>query len=141
MPRAIRRRRCARHRLPTGVLDIAIDADGTEVYAACMDGVYRLNVRSGEHRRLTGHRSYSSGVVCLPADGTFYCFPHVQDVIDRLEDVKDDVQLAAYLLDKAGVALVPGSAFGAPGYVRVSFATGMDVLKDALGRIASALTV
>ena len=80
------------------------------------------------------------GVVCLPADGTFYCFPHVQTVIDRLDSVNDDIQLAEYLLDKAGVALVPGSAFGAPGYVRISFATGMDTLKDALTRIATALT-
>ena len=80
------------------------------------------------------------GVVCLPADGTFYCFPHVQAVIDRLDNVNDDIQLAEYLLDKAGVALVPGSAFGAPGYVRISFATGMDTLKDALNRIATALT-
>ena len=80
------------------------------------------------------------GVVCLPADGTFYCFPHVQPVIDRLDNVNDDIQLAEYLLDKAGVALVPGSAFGAPGYVRISFATGMDTLKDALNRITTALT-
>ena len=80
------------------------------------------------------------GVVCLPADGTFYCFPHVQAVIDRLDNVNDDIQLAEYLLDRAGVALVPGSAFGAPGYVRISFATGMDTLKDALTRIATALT-
>ena len=80
------------------------------------------------------------GVVCLPADGTLYCFPQVQTVIDRLENVNDDIQLAEYLLDKAGVALVPGSAFGAPGYVRISFATGMDTLKDALTRIATALT-
>ena len=75
-----------------------------------------------------------------PADGTFYCFPRVQDVIDRLEGVNDDVALAAYLLDAAGVALVPGSAFGAPGYIRISFATGMDVLEDALGRLRQALT-
>ena len=80
------------------------------------------------------------GIVCLPADGTFYCFPHVQDVIDRLDSVNDDIELAEFLLDKAGVALVPGSAFGAPGYVRISFATGMDTLKDALARIATALT-
>ncbi|MGB5718026.1 MAG: pyridoxal phosphate-dependent aminotransferase [Gammaproteobacteria bacterium] len=80
------------------------------------------------------------GVVCLPADGTFYCFPHMQKVIDRLDNVNDDIQLAEYLLDKAGVALVPGSAFGAPGYVRISFATSMDVLKDAITRIAKALT-
>ena len=80
------------------------------------------------------------GVVCLPADGTFYCFPYVQDVIDRLDSVNDDIELAEYLLDEAGVALVPGSAFGAPGYVRISFATGMDTLKDALTRITTALT-
>jgi aspartate aminotransferase len=80
------------------------------------------------------------GVVCLPADGTFYCFPHMQTVIDRLDQVSDDIELAEYLLDKAGVALVPGSAFGAPGYVRISFATSMDILKDALARLTKALT-
>ena len=80
------------------------------------------------------------GIVCLPADGTFYCFPHVQAVIDRLDNIKDDVQLAEYLLDKAGVALVPGTAFGAPGYIRMSFATGLDVLEDALARLSKALT-
>jgi aspartate aminotransferase len=80
------------------------------------------------------------GVTCLPADGTFYVFPHVQEVIDRLDGVNDDIELAEYLLDEAGVALVPGSAFGAPGYVRISFATSMEVLNDALTRLANALT-
>jgi len=80
------------------------------------------------------------GVVCLPADGTFYCFPHVQEAIDRLDNVNDDIRLAEYLIDKAGVALVPGSAFGAPGYVRFSFATSLDVLKEALSRLTAALT-
>ena len=80
------------------------------------------------------------GVVCLPADGTFYCFPQVQAVIDRLDAVNNDIELAEYLLDNAGVALVPGSAFGAPGYVRISFATSMDILKDALARLTKALT-
>ena len=80
------------------------------------------------------------GVTCLPADGTFYVFPHVQTVIDRLDGVNDDIDLAEYLLDEAGVALVPGSAFGAPGYVRISFATSMEILNDALTRLANALT-
>jgi len=80
------------------------------------------------------------GVTCLPADGTFYVFPHVQDVIDRLDGVNDDIELAEHLLDEAGVALVPGSAFGAPGYVRISFATSMEILNDALTRLANALT-
>jgi len=80
------------------------------------------------------------GVNCLPADGTFYCFPQVQSVIDRLDAVSDDVALAEHLLEAAGVALVPGSAFGAPGYVRFSFAIGMDVLDEALKRLRKALT-
>jgi aspartate aminotransferase len=80
------------------------------------------------------------GVVCLPADGTFYCFPYFQEVIDRLNGIADDVELAEYLLDKAGVALVPGTAFGAPGYLRLSFATGMETLQAALERLTKALT-
>ena len=61
-------------------------------------------------------------------------------MIDRLDAVSNDIELAEYLLDNAGVALVPGSAFGAPGYVRISFATSMDILKDALARLTKALT-
>jgi aspartate aminotransferase len=80
------------------------------------------------------------GVVCLPADGTFYCFPYVQAIIDSLDGIADDVELAEYLLDKAGVALVPGTAFGAPGYLRLSFATGMETLQAALERLTNALT-
>jgi aspartate aminotransferase len=80
------------------------------------------------------------GITCLPADGTFYCFPHVQPVIGKLDGVGNDVELAEYLLDRAGVALVPGTAFGAPGYMRLSFATGLDTLKEALDRLGTALT-
>ena len=80
------------------------------------------------------------GVVCLPADGAFYCFPFFQEVINNLDGVADDVELAEYLLDKAGVALVPGAAFGAPGYLRLSYATGLDTLKTALERLTKALT-
>ncbi len=80
------------------------------------------------------------GVTCRPADGTFYCFPSFEAVIERMDNVKDDADLAEYLIEHAGIALVPGSAFGAPGYLRLSFATGMDVLKDAMERMASALT-
>ena len=65
------------------------------------------------------------GVDCAEADGTFYAFPNVQGVIDTLEGISNDVELAEHLLNKAGVALVPGSAFGLPGRVRLSFATSM----------------
>ncbi len=92
------------------------------------------------HDYVVGALNAIDGIECLPADGTFYCFPRVREIIDRLPDVKDDVALTAYLLDAAGVALVPGSAFGAPGYIRFSFAISMDVLKDAIGRLQKALT-
>jgi len=49
------------------------------------------------------------------------------------------VALAEYLINEAGVALVPGSAFGAPGYLRLSFAIGLDTLREAVTRIARAL--
>ncbi|WP_006787651.1 pyridoxal phosphate-dependent aminotransferase [Thiorhodospira sibirica] len=78
------------------------------------------------------------GVDCLPCDGTFYCFPSVTGAMTRL-NLDSDVKFAELLLDKVGVALVPGSAFGAPGHVRISFATSMDNLKQAVDRIRTAV--
>lgn len=77
------------------------------------------------------------GIECLPSLGTFYCFPNVQRAIEKLDGIDGDVQFAEHLLDKAGVALVPGSAFGAPGHVRISFATSMGNLQQALQRIGA----
>lgn len=77
-----------------------------------------------------------AGVECLPADGTFYSFPNVEGMIKRL-GLENDAALASYLLDKTGVAVVPGSAFGLEGHIRISFATSMANLENALGRIAS----
>lgn len=76
------------------------------------------------------------GVSCLPAAGTFYSFPKVEGMIERL-GLADDTALSGYLLDKVGVAMVPGSAFGAPGYIRMSFATSMANLEKAIERLAS----
>ena len=80
------------------------------------------------------------GVECLPSDGTFYSFPSFQGVIDRMQGIDDDVQLAQLLLEQAEVALVPGTAFGLAGHLRVSFATDMGSLEKALARIKSAIT-
>lgn len=80
------------------------------------------------------------GVRCAEADGTFYSLPDFSPVIKRLDAVTNDVELAEFILQKAGVALVPGSAFGAPGHLRLSFATSMDILEDALGRIEKTIS-
>ena len=80
------------------------------------------------------------GVECTPSDGTFYSFPEVQSVIDRLDGVNDDIELCEYLLERAEVALVPGSAFGAKGCMRLSYATSMEQLEQAIKRIGDALS-
>ena len=79
------------------------------------------------------------GVRCLPSQGAFYSFPDMSQVIDRLDGINNDTELSEYLLSEAGVAVVPGTAFGQAGYIRISFATGLDTLKDAIGRIQQAL--
>ena len=77
------------------------------------------------------------GIECPRSSGAFYSFPRVQGLIDRLGLI-DDVDFATYCLEKLNIALVPGSAFGAPGYVRLSFATSMDNIKEAVERLANA---
>jgi len=80
------------------------------------------------------------GVSCLPSQGAFYSFPDMRKVIASMDGINDDLQLAEYLIEKAGVAVIPGSAFGQPGYIRISFATSMENLEEALNRIEKALS-
>ena len=91
------------------------------------------------HRFVVETLNKIEGIECLASDGTFYSFPNVQQAIAAMDSIQDDVQLSEYFLDKAGVALVPGSAFGAPGHVRISFATSLENLQQALDRIKTAL--
>jgi len=79
------------------------------------------------------------GVECLKTDGTFYVFPNVEKLIANLEGVNNDLDLAEYFIEKADVALVPGSAFGCPGHIRISIATSMENLENALERIKHAI--
>ena len=78
------------------------------------------------------------GVHCLPSQGAFYSFPDCQEAISAL-GLSDDLAFAEHLITQSGVALVPGSAFGAPGYMRLSFATSMENLTKALDRIELAI--
>lgn len=79
------------------------------------------------------------GVECEECDGAFYAFPSFQAIIDGMEDVRDDVELAAWMLEHAGVAMVPGTAFGAAGHLRLSYATSMENLQECVRRIKTAL--
>ncbi len=80
------------------------------------------------------------GISCLPGAGTFYAFAHVESAMHTL-GIKDDNEFAEYLLVHAGVAVVPGSGFGAPNHMRLSFACSMQTLEEALRRIGAALSV
>jgi aspartate aminotransferase len=79
------------------------------------------------------------GISCLPGAGTFYAFASVEGAMRAL-GLKDDEAFAEYLLVQAGVAVVPGSGFGAPNHMRISFACSMETLKDAVHRIERALS-
>ena len=84
------------------------------------------------------------GVKCIAAGGAFYAFPDTRGAIESLAkrgviNAANDLAFSEYLLEKAGVAVVPGSAFGAEGYIRISFATSMENLKNALARIHQAI--
>ncbi|MCH9643549.1 MAG: pyridoxal phosphate-dependent aminotransferase [Gammaproteobacteria bacterium] len=75
-----------------------------------------------------------AAIKVIPADGTFYIFPNIRDVIEK-NGLKDDIEFAALLLEKGGVALVPGTAFGSPGHIRISYATSLENLTKALEQI------
>jgi aspartate aminotransferase len=79
------------------------------------------------------------GMECLPTDGTFYVFPSVAGLIANMDGINNDLEFSDYLIEKAGVALVPGSAFGTEGHIRISIATSMANLENALARIKQAV--
>jgi aspartate aminotransferase len=79
------------------------------------------------------------GVSCLPGAGTFYAFADVSKAM-AARGCREDGEFAEMLLNEAGVAVVPGSGFGAPGHVRLSFACSMETLEQALKRLEGVLT-
>ncbi|AUD78494.1 aspartate aminotransferase [Kangiella profundi] len=74
------------------------------------------------------------GVTCLPSDGTFYAFPNMQGLIEK-HGCESDLDFAELLIEKVDLALVPGSAFGAPGHLRLSYAASMETLEEAILRL------
>jgi aspartate/methionine/tyrosine aminotransferase len=95
-------------------------------------------------RGRTMHRLLSGipGVTCLEPEGAFYCFPSFEGVLGREiagRTPRDTLELCELLLEVTNVAIVPGEAFGAPGYARLSFALGDDDLGEGVRRIADLL--
>jgi len=103
-----------------------------------------LNAFKERHTFVVNAFNNIEGINCINAQGAFYSFPYAKSAIEKLHKfgkIKEanDIDFCEYLLDIQGVAVVPGSAFGAENYFRISFATSMDNLKEALLRIKEAI--
>lgn len=78
------------------------------------------------------------GIVCGRPHGAFYVLADVTEVLSRMGPSVDDVALAALLIDRARVAVVPGSAFGAAGHLRLSYATSLENIEEGMERLTHA---
>jgi aspartate aminotransferase len=103
---------------------------------ACMRPM--LQAFQQRHDHVVARLNNIRGARCLPNQGTFYAFADFSGAIKNL-GVKNDLELAELILNKADVAVVPGSAFGAEGHLRLSYATSLDQLDKALDRIEGLL--
>lgn len=126
---------------PTSISQVAAQAalDGDQSCIEPMVKAFRER-----HAFVVRRFNEMKGVKCIHAGGAFYAFPDAREAIAELHRrgslaEATDMALSEYLLEKTGVAVVPGSAFGAEGYFRISFATSMKNLEMALERIQKAL--
>ncbi|MFM9913954.1 MAG: pyridoxal phosphate-dependent aminotransferase [Methylophilaceae bacterium] len=127
---------------PTSISQVAAQAalDGDQGCITPMVEAFRER-----HAFVVKRFNEIAGLHCIEAGGAFYAFPDARVAIASLHQrgkiaAATDMALADYLLESVGVAVVSGSAFGAEGYFRISFATSMENLKEALSRIEKALS-
>ncbi len=126
---------------PTSISQVAAQA-ALEGDQGCIEPM--LKAFRERHEFVINRFNQIPGLKCIRAGGAFYAFPDAREAITKLHaagKIKEptDLALSDYLLESVGVAVVPGSAFGAEGYFRISFATSMDNLRNALDRIEKAL--
>ena len=121
---------------PTSISQVAAQAalEGDQSRLAEMNTAFKQR-----HDFVLAELQKMAGVDVTPSDGTFYIFPGFHGVMDKM-GITDDVKLSEKLLAEAEVALVPGSAFGTNGHLRISFATDMATLEKALQRIGDFIT-
>lgn len=117
---------------PNSIAQVAAQAalEGDQQCVREMCSAYRTR-----HEFLLSELKTFPLIQCLPADGTFYIFPRFKDWFAKLPGVTSDIDFSEYLLEKTGVSVVPGTAFGSPGHCRISFATSLETLKEGLKRL------
>jgi aspartate aminotransferase len=120
---------------PCSISQVAVTAalDGDQSCVAKMAEAYR-----SRHDYIVQALNALPGFECRPSDGAFYAFPRVTGAVER-SGVAGDTELVTLMLNEADVAMVPGSAFGAAGYVRISFACSIDELQEAVRRMGKVL--
>lgn len=109
----------------------ALNGSKDEIYA--MIEQYKLR-----HDYLCNALNDIDGFKTSPGSGAFYLFPDVKNVIKN-KGFSDDVELSQYFIEEAKVAVIPGSAFGSKGYIRLSYATSHEQIKEAVERISNSL--
>ncbi len=107
--------------------------DGDQGPVTEMAAAYRQR-----HDFLVAALNNIEGLECRPGEGTFYAFPRVSGALEQ-HGLESDIELVELLLKEADVACVPGSAFGTPHYLRLSFACSMDMLEEAIKRMKPVL--
>jgi aspartate aminotransferase len=121
---------------PTSISQVAAEAALTGDQSFINDMCVEFKKR---HDYVVAEFNKIDGIECIETDGTFYVFPNIEKLLARLDGIDDDLAFSEYLIEKAGVALVPGSAFGTPGHIRISIATSMANLEKAMERIRNAV--
>jgi aspartate aminotransferase len=126
---------------PTSISQVAAQA-ALEGPQECITPM--LDAFKERHAYVVDRFNAMPGLSCLKASGAFYAFPDAREAINNLQKAgkireATDLALADYFLEQFDVAVVPGSAFGAEGHFRISFATSMENLQTGLNRIAEAL--
>jgi aspartate aminotransferase len=97
----------------------------------------------GRRDRIVAGLNEIDGITCRTPEGAFYAFANVRGLIGKHGGGKklgNDLDVAGYLLEEARCAVVPGAAFGAPGFVRISYATSNDTIREGLSRMAEAVS-
>jgi aspartate aminotransferase len=127
---------------PTSISQVAAEAALNGPQAECFAPM--LKAFNERHEFVVSAFNRIRGLKCLKAGGAFYAFVDAREAIQNLHKegklaAPNDLALGSYLLEAQDVAVVPGSAFGAEGYFRISFATSMANLEKALARIEQAL--
>ena len=130
-----------------GAVDIEPDAQPQIATLAAVTGrrTARHHAQGLDERRLEMVKLLRAipGVTCREPKGAFYAFPDVSAYVGRKSPegaiLDDAVQLCDWLVEVGKVAVVPGSGFGAPGFVRLSYACSMQNIQDGVGRLAQAL--